>query len=119
MAIHGWTKALSHRIKSGQADLAPRTSRGGRATAARHRQSRAAAAVGGSRAGARSGGEAGAHIEVAADRGEQRQLKRRQRAGRRVAKYLSAAHPSPHAHAKPYPAASARDAHGGPSLRRL
>ena len=36
--------------------------------------------MGGSRAGPRSGGEKGAHIEVAADRGEQRQLKRRQRA---------------------------------------
>ena len=76
---------------------------------------RAGGALGGSRAGPRSGGE-GAHKEVAADRGEQRQLKRRQRA---VVTNLSAAHPSPHAHAAPYPAASARDAHGGPSLRRL
>jgi len=33
MAIQGWVKALRHRIKSGQADLAPHTSRGGRATA--------------------------------------------------------------------------------------
>ena len=37
MAIQGWVKALRHRMEGWQTDLAPRTPRGGRATA-RHTQ---------------------------------------------------------------------------------
>ena len=33
MAIQGWAKALRHQMKGWQTDLAPRTPRGGRATA--------------------------------------------------------------------------------------
>ena len=92
MAIQGWAKALRHQIKSGQADLAPHTSRGGRATA-RQAQAQLSRRRSGRQQGRAEEREEGAHIEPAADRGEQRQLKRRQR---NVASDLSAAHPSPH-----------------------
>ena len=113
MAIQGWATALRHQIKSGQADLAPHTSRGGRATA-RQAQAQLSRRRSGRQQGRAEEREEGAHIEPAVDRGEQRQLKRRQRV---VAINLSAAHPPPHAHATPYTHASARD--GGPPLRRL